>query len=170
MKTIFYALLICCATLCSCDRIKNKRYKLTSSVKGKVRNKAMNVADNIFPIFDANHPDTKYNKKRFTEYLGVGITNDVSSVYSLGDFLGADYKVLISFKCDSLTIQKIVCKNCMSLSKEKDGGLIFADKVDWWKEEIIEEISPYKRQKGRETLYLWYDTLSKTAYFEQYSS
>jgi hypothetical protein len=90
---------------------------------------------------------------------------------SPGDFLGIDYKVLIAFTCDKSTIDKIILTNKMKLTTSKDDdGLLFADEISWWDKNKIELLEPYKVGKeGEFWQYLWYDTKTKQAFYEEYS-
>jgi hypothetical protein len=171
MKAVLYLLTILSFLGTSCEQLKNKGEELTDKTKKKVKGKSKDVADRVFPIFDAYQPDTKYNQKRFEEYLDVSLTEDVDSIYAFGDFLGVDYKVLISFKCDSSTIQRIVIRKNLALSEEEyDTGLGFADEFVWWDKQAIEKMKPYKKiVESGDRLYLWYDKRTSKAYYEQYS-
>ncbi len=101
------------ATLFSCDRLKRKGHNVVDKTqekiietKQKINDKKNQLVDNVFPTYDNGKPDTENNKKRFKEHLQVDLTNDVKNIYTYGDFLGADYKVLISFSCDTTTLKK----------------------------------------------------------------
>jgi hypothetical protein len=171
MRKIICIIIIYTLTFCSCDRIKNKTEEFAARTESKVKSKSKDILEIIFPLFDSYEPDTKFNKKRFKEFLNVDISDDVNTLYTFGDFLGADYKILISFKCDSSTIYKIIMQNKMKLSEsENDFGLGFSDEFKWWDKIVIEKIKPYKmREKSGDWFYLWYDQNTKTAYCEQFS-
>ena len=85
--------------------------------------------------------------------------------------MGADYKVLISFNCDTVTLNRIVKANAMTISfKENDDGLLFLDEFPWWNKETIVKIKPFKVGKEYEYWkYLWFDKKSKKAYYEEFS-
>lgn len=171
MKTNYLILIIFALTIFSCDRIKNKGKEIAEKTEQKAKSKTTDLIDKAFPRFDSDKADTKYNKKRFEEYLEVKLTSDVKEIYSFGDFLGIDYKVLFSFTCDSTTIQRIVEKKGMEQTNENDDyGLHFGDDFPWWNKERIKEIKAFK--KGEEYKfwqYLWYDKDSKIAYYEEFS-
>jgi len=42
-----------------------------------VKDKSKDLLDKVFPFFDYDKADTKYNRKRFREYLKVELTSDV---------------------------------------------------------------------------------------------
>lgn len=162
----------------SCDRIKGKRdavvnktKEAASKTREKLRQEKNNLAEKVFPIYDHGKSDTESNKKRFREYLQVAPTPDVKEVYSYGDFMGIDYKVLIAFKCDTATINNIVKVKKMSLSNEEyDHGLTFGEEFPWWDKNAIEQIQPYKVGKEYEYWeYLWYDPKTNLAYYQQFS-
>ena len=127
--------------------------------------------DKIFPTYDVYKKDTKYNKRRFTEHLGVAVTNDVKDIYACGDFLGVDYKVLFAFICEDSTAEKIIHRKRMLLTTRKDDdGLIFGDEFKWWDKVQIELLEPYKVGKeGEYWEYFWYNPESKQAFYEAFS-
>lgn len=167
-KSIFILFIL---TLYSCNRIKDEGIDIATKTEQKVKEKSKDVLDNVFPIFDAHIADTKFNKKRFVEYLEVELSDDVKDIYCYGDFLGIDYKVLFSFTCDSATIQKIIAKKEMELSTEAyDVGLHFEEEFSWWNKEKIKILKSYKYGKEDKFWeYLWYDKANKRAYFEAFS-
>jgi hypothetical protein len=166
------------ATLSSCDRLNRKGHEVVDKTQEKIGatkqkfiDKKDQLVDKVFQTYDNGKPDTENNKKRFKEHLQVDLTNDVKNIYAYGDFLGADYKVLISFSCDTATLSKIVKAKGMTIStKENDDGLFFLDEFPWWDKEVIAKIKPFKVGKEYEYWqYLWYDKKSKTAFYEEFS-
>jgi hypothetical protein len=165
-------------TLFSCDRIKRKsdavvdKTKHTASeTKQKISDKANNLVDKVFPTYDNGKADTENNKKRFKEHLQVDLTSDIRNIYAYGDFLGADYKVLIAFTCDQATIDKVIAVKKMQFTTSKDDdGLFFLDEFKWWDKDKIELLEPYKVGKEAEYWqYLWYDPKTRQAFYEEYS-
>ncbi|MDQ3279447.1 MAG: hypothetical protein M3Q06_14055 [Bacteroidota bacterium] len=165
-------------TLFSCDRIKrkgdavvDKTKQAASATKLKISNKVNNEVDNVFPTYDNGKADTENNKKRFKEHLQVDLTSDVKNIYAYGDFLGADYKVLIAFVCDKATFEKIIAVKKMQLTTSKDDdGLFFLEEFKWWDKDKIELLEPYKVGKEAEYWqYLWYDPKTRQTFYEEYS-
>ena len=165
-------------TLSSCDRLKRKGHEAVDKTQEKIGetkqriiDKKDQLVDRVFPTYDNGKPDTENNKKRFKEHLKVDLTNDVKNIYAYGDFLGADYKVLISFSCDTATLNKIVKTKGMTISTtDNDEGLFFLDEFPWWDKKIIAKTKPFKVGKEYEYWqYLWFDKKSKTAYYEEFS-
>lgn len=164
-------------TLHACDSVKNKVNKVSentkevvSEAKQKISDKKDQLVDKVFPSYDSDKPDTRNNKKRFKDHLQVDPTSDVKDIYSYGDFLGIDYKVLIAFSCDQITIDKIVATKKMKRSTQDDNGLLFLDEFKWWNKDSIKMPEPYKVGKDAEYWeYLWYDPKSKQAFYEEYS-
>ena len=103
--------------------------------------------------------------------MQVDLTSDVKNIYAYGDFLGADYKVLIAFTCDQATIDEIIAAKKMQLTTTKDDdGLFFLDEFRWWDKDKIELFEPYKFGKEAEYWeYLWYNPKTKQAFYEEYS-
>jgi hypothetical protein len=173
-----YILLIVLLTTLSCDRLKRKGDQVINKTKEKaaktketIIKKKDELIDKVFPIYNSSKPDTDNNKKRFKEHLKIELTEDINNIYTHGDFLGIDYKVLISFNCDTATVSRIIKAKSMNLSlADHDNGLIFISEFPWWNEKVIEKIKPYKVGKEYEYWqYLWYDRKSKTAYYEEFS-
>ena len=120
-------------TFTSCDRLKRKGLETVDKTqekigeaKRKLKDKKDQVFDEVFTTYDNTKPDTEANKKRFKQHLQIDLTRDVKNIYAYGDFLGADYKVLISFTCNDSTIEKIIATKKMQLTTTKeDDGLFF---------------------------------------------
>lgn len=176
--TIDLLILTFLLTLSSCDRLKkkgndtvDKTKEVVSDTKQKIKRKATELIDSVILKPTVDTPNTERDKKRFREYLLTEIPEDVKSIYTYGDFLGADYKVLIAFTCNHSTIKKIVALKKMSLaSKEKDNGLNFMAKFPWWDKGKIELLKPYKVGKEDEYWeYLWFDSITRQAYYEEFS-
>ena len=179
LRLIIYILTIAfLATLSSCDRLKRKGHQVVDKTqekigetKQKISDKKNKLVDKVFPTYDNSKPDTENNKKRFKEHLQVDLTDDVKNIYAYGDFFGADYKVLISFSCDTATLNKIVKAKGMTISTtDNDEGLLFLDEFSWWDKKVIAKIRPLKVGKEYEYWqYLWFDKKSKNAYYEEFS-
>ena len=98
------------ATFFSCNRLKKDGQEAILKTKEKIGETKQNINDrkdklveNLFPVFVKSNPDSESNKKRFKEYLKVELSKDIKNIYTFGDFIGVDYKVLISFNCDPAT-------------------------------------------------------------------
>ena len=142
-----------------------------SAAKQKIRDKKNQLIDKVFPAYDLGEADTDNNKRRFKEHLQTDVTSDVKNIYTFGDFIGIDYKVLIAFTCDQSTVDKIIAANKMKLSTDKyDDGLSFPDEFPWWNKNKIELLQPYKvGKKGEFWQYLWYDAKTREAFYEEFS-
>lgn len=162
----------------SCDRVRHKGEQVSGNVKNKiaearqtVNDKKEELKEKFDPTYDYKVPDTKPNKGRFKQHLGIEPTNDVKNIYAYGDFfLGLDYKVLIAFSCDKSTIEKIIQRKDLQPAGRKGGGLMFLDEFSWWDKNKIDSLEGYR--KGIESEYweyLWYDPKTKRAFYEEYS-
>lgn len=165
-------------TILSCHRIETKGDKVINTTKETIAESRQKFSiqkdqliDKFFPSYDSYQPDTKNNRKRFTKHLQVDLTEDIKNIYAHGDFLGADYKVLIAFTCDQPTVDKIVAIKKMQLTKSKDDdGLFFLDELEWWDKKKIELLQPYKVGKKAEYWqYLWFDQKTGQAFYEEFS-
>jgi hypothetical protein len=166
IKHTYLLLLTLNIGLFSCDKIKHKGQYFLEKSKSKVATKL----DAYFPSYDASMPDTENNKKRFREILKIEVSEDVKNIYAYGDFLGADFKILLAFSCNKTTLKHIIDKNNLQLSNEKSGGLVFGEEFPWWHKKIIAKINPYKiGEEGKFWRYLWYDVATQIAYYEEFS-
>jgi hypothetical protein len=138
------------SALISCERIKRK---------------SDDLSDKVVAEFDPIHPDTRFNKKRFTEFFGFSPTQDVTNLYCYSDELGIDASYYFSFKCNETTLQKITedLKLTNDLTSVGLGG--FDLNYDWWDNDKIEAIRPLTRQDGSLYWYLWYDKENGQVYF-----
>jgi hypothetical protein len=149
----------------------DKTKETISEAKQNFSKKKEQLVDKVFPSYDNGKPDTENNKKRFKEHLQADVSDDVKNIFAYGDFIGIDYKVLISFTCDTTTINKIIRTKQMSLSTiDYDDGLSFSAEFPWWDKERISKIKPYKTGKEYEYWeYLWYDIQTRQAYYLEFS-
>ena len=166
------------AAATACNKVKRKAEAIMhrgsqriDTAKDKLGNKKDQIIDYAFPAYDSGTPDTDNNKKRFAKHLQVSLTDDVKNIYAYGDFLGADYKVLISFECDISTIDRIVkVKRMKPAGVKGPHGLVFSVDLPWWDESKFTKLRPYKVGKEYEYWeFLWYDKNTKTAYYEEFS-
>jgi len=109
------------------------------------------------------------NKKRFEKNLGIELTPDIKDIHYYGDFFAIDFTVLFAFTCDSSTIWRIINTKELELADNEGGGLSF--EFDWWNQEKIETIRPFKRGDGYNEVcqYLWYDKENQKAYYQKFS-
>ena len=159
MRLIIYISTIALlATFFSCNRLKKdgqeailKTKEKIGETKQKINDRKDKLVENLFPMFDKSNPDSESNKKRFKEYLKVELSKDIKNIYTFGDFIGIDYKVLISFNCDTATLNKIVSTKEMLVSTTKnDEGLLFLEEYPWWNKKVIAKIIPFKVGKEYE--------------------
>jgi hypothetical protein len=156
--------------LISCGRIRHESCVMASRAKDKVRNNTTNAIDKVFPTFNAYTPDTKYNKKRFKEFLEIEPTADVKNIYCFDDAIGIDADYEFAFKCEDSTISKIIQKlNLTKTVKYENLGLNFGPSLPWWDTTKISQIIPYWKKGDHETYwYLWYDAPTQIAYFQTF--
>ena len=67
--------------------------------------------DKISPKFDAYHPDTEFNKKRFKDFLKVALSPDIKNIYCFDDAIGIDADYQFSFNCNKSTAELIRKRN-----------------------------------------------------------
>jgi hypothetical protein len=135
-------------------------------IKAKIKFGIKTVVDPVFPFFDAYTPDSKFNKKRFKDFLKVEVTPDVKSIYCFGDELGIDASYQFSFTCDTLTLKKIIQTN--HLEKElnpENYGVNIGNDFSWWDYSKLNRLTRFRWNEGDFYRYLWYDTASQQAWF-----
>ena len=114
-------------------------------------------------------PDTE-NKRKFKKTLGIELTPDVENIHYYSDFFAIDFTVLLAFTCDSSTIWRIVKEKRLKLAGDNDIGLGTSFEFNWWDQEIIKTIKPFKKNEGYELhQYLWYDKYNRKAYYQKFS-
>lgn len=107
LKTLILAFAII-LTLYSCDKVKRKGYQTVDKAKATLSKKKDDIGDKIIARFDAHEPDTRFNKKRFSEFFGFYPTQDVKNIYCYADELGIDHDSQFAFNCDTETVTKII--------------------------------------------------------------
>jgi hypothetical protein len=154
--------------LLACNRIKEGRDKL-KDVPEKVKGKASELKDEILPTFDAHQPDTKANKKRFSDFLKVELTPDIKNIYCYGDAIGIDASYQFSFDCDTATVSRIISINQLSLDTlGRNDGSGISREFEWWNMQTISRLQLYSWNKGSYFKNFWYDEAEGKAYFLDY--
>lgn len=168
MKQLFFLLIFTSPMIFnSCDRIKYGVKRLANKTDRLIKDQSNQLLDKIFPRFDANEPDTKYNKKRFTEFIKIDITSDVRNIYCFADVIGIDADYMFSFNCNTTTVRKIIDKHLLKLDKETtDYAFGIQDNFKWWDKEKIKKLELYSWNDGKQYFkYFWYDKTESKAYF-----
>ncbi|WP_143436592.1 hypothetical protein [Hymenobacter crusticola] len=146
-----------------CDRLRNRKHRLTQRVRQFVFNKK----DRIFPGFDATQADTESNRRRFRDFLGITPTPDVKNIYCASDRLGIDASFTFTFECSPSTHQAII----QQLQLQPDTAIVafssggFSTNYAWWDKKLTEQVKPYSRSQGALRWYLWRDEKRNKDYF-----
>ena len=166
-QTLYISTIIFTLTIVSCDRIKNKGQELADKTEEKVKDKSKDLVDKVAPHFDADRPDTKFNKERFTDFLKVELTPDIKNIYCFDDAIGIDADYMFSFNCDTTTARKIIEKLQLKLDKETtDYAFGLQHDFDWWDKKKIEKLDLYSWQGDHQYFkYFWYDKAEQKAYY-----
>lgn len=137
----------------------------------RTKEKTGKKLDKIIPAYDSGKPDTENNRNRFYDHLKVKPGKDVNGIYSFGDYMGIDYKVMLAFEADQSTIDSIVSRKSLNLSSEVHiESLLAGYEFPWWDKKRIGKIKPYKKMDELEYYeYLWYDKKTKKAWYVEYS-
>ncbi len=166
MKTsavIIYVSVVLIGITASCNRIAKKGKDIAHRAEAKMEDKS----DDLFPTFDAYKADTKFNKKRFHDFLKVEITPDVKNIYCHDDAIGIDADYQFGFNCNDSTAQRIIRKHQLKLDLlTEDNGFGLQDDFDWWDKKKIEKLDLYSWTNGNQYFkYFWYDSKEQKAYF-----
>jgi len=168
MKQFIYSIILL-LLLVSCNRMKDKGAELKDRVENKVKRESEELADKMAPHFDAYEPDTKFNKKRFKEFLEVDLTPDVKNIYCFDDAIGIDADYQFSFNCNPGTAQKIIKKLELTPDKIHMDVSGLQHDFDWWDKKKIEKLDLYSWKGEREYYkYFWYDQKEQKAYYFEF--
>ena len=164
---ISISLTIILLLLFSCNRIKNKGAEIVVKTKAKVIEKSNDLIDNVSPKFDKNIADTKYNKKRFLDFLKVEITPDIKNIYCYDDAIGIDASYQFSFNCNYETAKKIIQKHKLKLDKNNTvPSFGIQHNCEWWDINKIEKLNLYSWTNNDQYFKnFWYDQIEQKAYF-----
>lgn len=150
-------------TAVSCERAKSTGRELIHQTKEK----SADLADRVAPRFDAYEPDTKYNRKRFDDFIKVERTPDVKNIYCFDDAIGIDADYQFSFNCNEITAKRIIEKHQLKPDKSTtDYAFGLQNDFKWWDKKKIEKLELYSWYDGDQYYkYFWYDTAGQKAYF-----
>lgn len=168
VKQIFYTTtIIFILTLVSCENIRNKGQELANKTERKVKDKSNDIIDKAVPRFDANEPDTRYNKKRFKDFLKIDLTQDIKNIYCFAEETGIDADYMFSFTCNPTTAKKIITKHQLNLdTTTKDYAFGLQHDFEWWDKTKIEKLDLYSWQGDKQYFkYFWYDQTEQKVYF-----
>ncbi|MBC6607335.1 hypothetical protein H8B13_10940 [Hymenobacter sp. BT188] len=127
------------------------------------------LTDKVIRHYDANQPDTEFNKKRFQEHFGISASAGASNIYAYSDEMGIDHSYQLSFTSDSALITAIIRHNKM-VNKPLDlRPFNIATEQSWWKSSDVETLPMYWRgEQNRWYQILWYDAKNQKAYCLEY--
>ena len=167
LSKIILSTLILLLLAFSCDRIKRKGKQTANNAKEKIKDKKDELADKLIPRFDSDAPDTKFNKKRFSEFFHFEPTPDVRNIYCYADLIGIDGKFFFSFNCDTTTLNRIINElNLIHRDQPDLTSIGLWQNFSWWDSAKIVTIPPFSKKVEHEMYwYLWYDSTKKKAYY-----
>lgn len=171
MKPILYiSAIILVLGLTACERFKHKGQTLANEAETTLKNKSDDFIDKVMPRFDAYLADTKYNKKRFKEFLEVELTPDVKNIYCFDDAIGIDADYQFVFNCNAATAQRIIEKQQLKLDKEtSDYAFGLQNDFKWWNKAKIATLDLYSWQGEHQYFkYFWYDKVEQKAYYFEF--
>ena len=166
-QSIYILATVLMLAIFSCGRARQKGQEIATKTKEKVKDKASEVVDKVFPHFDAYQPDTKHNKERFKDFLKVDLTPDVKNIYCFDDAIGIDAGYQFSFNCNPETAKRIIETNQLKRDKETtDYAFGLQNDFAWWNKKKIEKLDLYSWQGDHQYFkYFWYDKADHKAYY-----
>ena len=169
-KTVNIFLSIIFLSQLSCGRIKNKSKELVHKTTEKISERADDLEDKVIPKFDPETPDSKYNKKRFKDFLKVPVTEDVKNIYCSSDAIGIDASYQFAFNCSRTTADNIIKNLELKIDKSKEsGGYGIHHDFNWWDLEKIKLLDLYSYNfENNYFRCFWYDELEQKGYFFDY--
>lgn len=171
-RTTLLAIHFLLFAISSCDRLERKGMELTDRAKSVATQKAQDLGDKVIARFDAEEPDSRFNKKRFEEMFGFAPTKDVRAIYGRSDNMGIDHTYFLAFQCQDSTIRRI--STSIGLSPDTTwnklmGVPAFAETNDpWWDSTFTRQHAPLSKELEQNHSYLWYDPNRGKAYFVTY--
>ena len=166
-KIIYFLTVIFFLTHLSCQRIKNEGHQVVNKTKQTITEKKSDLGDKIIAHYDSYIPDTKFNKKRFSEFFMFYPSSDVKNIYCYADEMGIDHEYQFSFNCDTMTINKIISNlNLKKGTVDENNSSGLWHNFPWWDSSKIEKLKPFSKKGSNETYwYLWYDASKQKAYY-----
>ena len=160
----------------SCDRLRQDAEQAKDVVEARTKEEVSKLTEKavnkIFPPFDSDKPDTDNNKKRFTDFLKIELTDDVKNIFCFDDAIGIDADYMFSFNCDSTTFKKILSINKLTIDTvNKDYGFSMQHDFAWWDKNKIKLLQKYSwTNNDRYYKYFWYDHKDKKAYYFEFDT
>lgn len=162
---LFFVLL----TFSFCNRIKRKGHEAARNVKQNVSERKEDFSDKIIAHYDPYHSDTKFNKKRFTEFFYFAPGADVTNIYCFADEMGIDHSYQFAFNCNLITADRIISN--LQLKKNGTGEAhspAITHDFPWWDIKQSTETAFSKKGDHETYRFLWYDTLKQKAYYIEF--
>ena len=112
---------------------------------------------------------------RFHEYFNPALVPDAHEIYAYTDYMGIDYVVMFSFRCDTTSLSRIIRDNDLELYQDSTGmnpfpSLVGSWDLEWWDESKLKMTRPFVRGVDQQDrLRLWYDSLEHRATYQQFS-
>jgi hypothetical protein len=125
----------------------------------------------LFITFLYNGPDSKYSKKGFIKHVGFPPPPSVSKINYQSDDLWLDPTYRLRFVCsDPGVIEQFISFQQLQECKEPVRGL-GGDDPKWWKEKDMKSnLKCFTREIPQNFWHLWYDPVTGTVWYEEYST
>lgn len=171
----------------SCSYAEEKAQQVKERAASEARELKAKARTGVDEFFDENFTnphigDTRANRAAFHDFFDTLAVPDARNIYAYTDYIGIDYKVMFSFTCDTSSLARIIERKDLVIWKD-DGdpwtiaspGLLGSWDFEWWNREALESLTPFYRpltedqRYDHDHIYLWYDSLSHTATYQQFS-
>lgn len=124
-----------------------------------------------WPLTIRHGPDTSYAKTGFERLVGFAPPSSVSEIYYRADSGFPDSEYRLRFRCnDSSVLTQMVARLQLKEVNKPMSGL-FSQSPKWWSERMQRKhLLQYAReQPGAYYWYLWYDPVTGTVWYEEFS-
>ena len=172
MKIITHTFkIILVLTVVCCSRVKSKGQDIADNTEKGIKNKSKEIADKVFPVFDAYKADTKYNKERFADFIQIELTNDIKNIYCFDDAIGIDADYQFAFNCNTKTVERIIERHKLSVDTNTNYSFLeMGQDFIWWNNTKIKKLKLYSWKNNTYNKYFCYDKIEHKAYWFEFDT
>lgn len=118
-----------------------------------------------------NGPGSSYSREGFVRHVGFSPPPTVSKIYYWHEDLWLDPTYRLRFTCsDPRVVEQFINNQQLQEHKEQMSGLL-GDDPEWWTEKNSKSnLKCYSREIPQNFWHLWYDPVSGTVWYEEYST
>jgi hypothetical protein len=124
-----------------------------------------------WPLTLRHGPDTNYSRQGFSRHMGFPPPASVSGIYYRADEGWLDSAYHLRFTCqDRDLVTQVVARLQLQETNKATMGLL-SKSPDWWDEKARRKgLRAFAREPGGYYWYLWYDPVTGTVWYEEFST